>query len=79
MVEKAPGFLGNLSKYPDGICGTSKQIEGFALLSMTDADGILMNDETIMKECKNEVSDIMKDVDIVEEMNKMESEYGSSG
>ena len=38
-----------------------------------------MNDVTIIEECMNEVSDIMKDIDIEEGMNKVEREYGSSG
>ena len=77
MVEEAPGFLGNLSKYPDGIYGTTNEIEEFARASMMDTDDFWMN-ENIMDECINEVSDIMNDIDIEEEMNKMEREYGTS-
>ena len=36
-----------------------------------------MNDN-FMGECINEVSEIMNDVDIEEEMNKMERMYGKS-
>ena len=37
-MEKAPEFLGNLSKYPDGIYGSASQIEQFALASMDFED-----------------------------------------
>ena len=77
MVEEATRFLGNLSKYPDGIYGTTKQIEEFTRASMMDTDDFLIN-EDIMEECVSEVSGIMNDIDIEEEMNKMERMYGTS-
>ena len=77
MDEEAPGFLGNLSQYPDGIYGTTRQIDEFAHASMMNTDDFLMNDNT-MEECINEVSEIMNDIDIEEEMNKMGRMYGTS-
>ena len=44
---------------------------------MMDTNDFLIN-EDIMEECVNEVSDIMNDIDIEEEMNKMEKMYGTS-
>ena len=44
---------------------------------MRDTDDFLIN-EDIVEECVNEVSDIMNDIDIEEEMNKMERMYGTS-
>jgi len=34
MEEEAPGFLGNLSKSPDGIYGTTRQKDEFVHASM---------------------------------------------
>ena len=88
--EAAPGFLGNLSIYPDGIYVSAKQIEEYAkrsmitILNAKDVDAFF-NDlpaddvssqlkEVLVENDDNE----MVDLELKEQMDKMEIEYGSS-
>ena len=62
MME-APGFLGDLSLYPDGIYGSTEEIERFAEASMEAT--LLLSDEHERTKIENE-------------MDKMEQQYGTS-
>ena len=60
---EAPGFLGDLSLYPDGIYGSTEEIERFAEASMEAT--LLLSDEHERTKIENE-------------MDKMEQQYGTS-
>ena len=62
MME-APGFLGDLSLYPDGIYGSTEEIERFAEASMEAT--LLLSDEHERTKIENE-------------MDKMEQQYSTS-
>ena len=44
-MEKAPTFLGNLSKYPNGISGSAAEIEQYARASMAPDHGLTIQKE----------------------------------
>ena len=71
-MEKAPEFLGNLSKYPDGIYGSASQIEQFALASMDFEDEPSTSEkEMVFGNCNNKN-------DIHNAMDELERKFGST-
>lgn len=68
-AECAPQFLGNLSVFPQGICGTSKEIDDLAQFSMD-----LMSDEMNIEGLDDE-NDTMIQETLDKEMNALETHY----